>query len=206
MHKDDEQLLAAGMDKRLVEALRVRREEHFHHVEGPVDAGRMTLKDRCAYAAPSLGTVPLTLLISVYGIQFYEVVVGADLLLIAMFLALARSLDVVTDPTMSYWTDSLRTEYGRRRPFLAIGCIPYGLCLIGLLTPPRSLDTTQVSVWFGVFYITFFLFTTFCNIPYDAMGPELTDNPEDRSRLFFLCTLCEYTPHTPPRREFQGNF
>lgn len=124
MHKDDEQLLAAGMDKRLVEALRVRREEHFHHVQGPVDEGRMSLKDRCAYAAPSLGTVPLTLLISVYGIQFYEVVVGADLLLIAMFLALARSLDVVTDPTMSYWTDSLRTKHGRRRPFLAIGCIP----------------------------------------------------------------------------------
>eukprot|EP01043_Picozoa_sp_COSAG02_P033876 COSAG02_NODE_2336_length_9114_cov_4.097615_4_plen_970_part_00 len=189
MHKDDENLLRAGMDKRLVEALRVRREEHFHHVEGPVDNGRMSMKDRCSYAAPSLGTVPLTLLISVYGIQFYEVVVGADLLLIAMFLALARSLDVVTDPTMSYWTDSLRTKYGRRRPFLAIGCIPYGLCLVALLTPPRSLSSTAVSVWFGIFYITFFLCTTFCNIPYDAMGPELTDNPEDRSRLFFLCTI-----------------
>jgi GPH family glycoside/pentoside/hexuronide:cation symporter len=189
MHKDDEHLLRAGMDKRLVEALRVRREEHFHHVDGPVDSGRMSVRDRCAYAAPSLGTVPLTLLISVYGIQFYEVVVGADLLLIAMFLALARSLDVVTDPTMSYWTDSLRTKYGRRRPFLAIGCIPYGMCLVGLLTPPRSLSSTAVSVWFGMFYITFFLCTTFCNIPYDAMGPELTDNPEDRSRLFFLCTI-----------------
>lgn len=189
MHKDDQELLRAGMDKRLVEALRVRREEHFHHVEGPVDAGRMSTKDRCAYAAPSLGTVPLTLLISVYGIQFYEVVVGADLLLIAMFLALARSLDVVTDPTMSYWTDSLRTKFGRRRPFLAIGCIPYGLCLVALLTPPRSLSSTAVSIWFGIFYITFFLCTTFCNIPYDAMGPELTDNPEDRSRLFFLCTI-----------------
>ena len=189
MHKDDEELLQAGVDRRLVEALRVRREQHFHHVEGPVDAGRMTTKDRCSYAAPSLGTVPLTLLISVYGIQFYEVVVGADLLLIAMFLALARSLDVVTDPTMSYWTDSLRSKYGRRRPFLAIGCIPYGLCLVGLMTPPRSLSSTAVSVWFGVFYICFFLCTTFCNIPYDAMGPELTDNPEDRSRLFFLCTI-----------------
>ena len=189
IHKDDEELLQAGADRKLVEALRVRREQHFHHVEGPVDAGRMTTKDRCSYAAPSLGTVPLTLLISVYGIQFYEVVVGADLLLIAVFLALARSLDVVTDPTMSYWTDSLRSKFGRRRPFLAIGCIPYGLCLVGLLTPPRSLSSTAVSIWFGVFYICFFLCTTFCNIPYDAMGPELTDNPEDRSRLFFLCTI-----------------
>ena len=189
LHKDDKLLLEAGMDRRLVEALRVRREEHFHHVKGPVDGGKMSHCDRCSYAAPSLGTVPLTILISVYGMQFYEVVVGADLLLMAVFLALARSLDVVTDPSMSYWTDSMRTRFGRRRPFLTAGCIPYGVCLVLLLTPPRSLSTTGVSVWFGIFYILFFLCTTFTNIPYDAMGPELTDNPEDRSRLFFLCTI-----------------
>ena len=149
------------MDRRLVEALRVLREEHFHHVKGPVDGGKMSHCDRCSYAAPSLGTVPLTILISVYGMQFYEVVVGADLLLMAVFLALARSLDVVTDPSMSYWTDSMRTRFGRRRPFLTAGCIPYGVCLVLLLTPPRSLSTTGVSVWFGIFYILFFLCTTF---------------------------------------------
>lgn len=31
--------------------------------------------------------------------------------------------------------------------------------------------------------------TTFTQIPYDALGPELTDNPDDRSRVFFFCTI-----------------
>lgn len=30
---------------------------------------------------------------------------------------------------------------------------------------------------------------TYSNIPYDALGPELTDNYEDRSRLFFISGL-----------------
>ncbi len=34
------------------------------------------------------------------------------------------------------------------------------------------------------FYILFFLTNTYTNIPYDALGPELTDNYEDRARLF----------------------
>jgi len=69
LHHDDADLVRAGMDPTIVAALRVRREMHFHHVEGPVDSGTMTSWDRLSYSAPSFSTVPLTLLISVYGIQ-----------------------------------------------------------------------------------------------------------------------------------------
>lgn len=89
-----------------------------------------------------------------------------------------------------------------RRPFLASGCIPYCICLL-LLVSPGLLTTTNwarnnlidymssgaLEVWFGIFYIAFFLMTTFTQIPYDALGPELTDNPDDRSRVFFFCTI-----------------
>ena len=78
------------------------------------------------------------------------------MLLIAVFVALARSLDVVTDPSMSYWTDSTRSKWGRRRPFLVLGCVPYATSLIMLLTPPRILTVDEVSLWFGMTYIVFF--------------------------------------------------
>ena len=47
----------------------------------------------------------------------------------------------------------------------------------------------QTSNWFGAFYIMYYLMNTYSNIPYDALGPELTDNYEDRSRLFFISGL-----------------
>ena len=70
---DDEHLTAAGWDKRLVDALRIRRETVFQHVTGSVEAGRLNCCVLLSYAAPSFCTVPLTLLIAVYVTSFYEV-------------------------------------------------------------------------------------------------------------------------------------
>eukprot|EP00039_Didymoeca_costata_P008779 m.116284 g.116284 ORF g.116284 m.116284 type:complete len:901 (-) comp14228_c0_seq2:244-2946(-) len=189
VHPDDAVKLREGMDPDIAKALRNRRKTLYaNEIQGPVHDGKLSKSVLFAYSAPSFSTVPLTLLISIYVVQFYEKL-GADLAMLAFFQALARGFDVITDPSMSYVTDSWRGKHGRRRPFLAIGCIPYGLSLFFLMTPFPSLDATQVSTWFGIFYILFFLWNTFTNIPYDSLGPELTDNPSDRSVLFFVCTL-----------------
>ena len=170
----------------------VRNSCRYHHVkdhptsENPHD-GIVPMLIKQSYCLPTFSTLPVIALLSVYITQFYEKL-GAKLPLIAFFIALARSLDVVTDPCMSYFTDSFRSKYGRRRPFCFTGCWFYATFLVMLLTPP-DLSETGITVYFGVFYILFFLMNTFCNIPYDAIGPELTDNYEDRSRLFFISGL-----------------
>jgi Na+/melibiose symporter-like transporter len=172
-------------------ALRHRRSTAYQHVvAGDADAheGRLSCCMYLTYAMPSMGTVPVVMLISVYGVTFYEKL-NANLAYIAFFIALARSFDVVTDPVMSFITDSHRGKHGRRRPFILTGCVPYGLFLCLLLVPPAGLGETAVSCWFGLTYILFFLCNTYTNIPYDALGPELTDNYDDRSRVFFTCTL-----------------
>lgn len=96
---------------------------------------------------------------------------------------------MITDPLMSYLTDSCRSKQGRRRPFIATGCVPYGLFLFLLCTPTDGLSGDMTAMWFGCFYIMFYVMNTYSNIPYDALGPELTDNYEDRSRLFFISGL-----------------
>ena len=188
VHKDDAHLVQQGHDPVVLNGLRERRENYANPIEGAVHSGSLSRCTLMAYAPPSLTTVPVSTLISVYVVQFYETI-GATLGLLAFFQALARAFDVITDPTMSYLTDSCRSKYGRRRPFLFTGAPMYSSCLILLLLPSPSLTPFGVSAWFGVFYLSFFLFSTYCNIPYDALAPELTDNPKDRDLLFFTCTL-----------------
>jgi hypothetical protein len=108
---------------------------------------------------------------------------------ISLFIAFARSLDVITDPLMSFITDSCRSKHGRRRPFILTGCIPYGIFLFLLCSPPDGMSSWRTSQWFGGFYILYYIMNTYSNIPYDALGPELTDNYDDRSRLFFISGL-----------------
>jgi Na+/melibiose symporter-like transporter len=139
---------------------------------------------RNIYSAPSFATLPVVTLLAVYLTTFYESI-GAQLAYLSFFIALARSLDVLSDPVMSYITDSYRSKHGRRRPFCFIGCFIYSLFLNLLLSPPSGLQSVGVSIWFGFTYIGFFLSNTIMTIPYDALGPELTDNSDDRDALFF---------------------
>mgnify|MGYP003706063421 CR=1 FL=1 len=173
-------------------ALMNRRSINYYHVELPENAtqleGRLSCCTYLSYAAPSFSTTPCSALISIYLVPFYEAA-GANLAYIAFFIALARSFDVITDPLMSYATDSCRSKHGRRRPFLITGAAPYGVLLAFLCWAPAGWTSVSVSLYFGILYILFFLFGTYTNIPYDAVAPELTDNYEDRTRVYFYCTL-----------------
>lgn len=50
----------------------------------------------------------------------------------------------------------------------------------------------KISLWFGVLYLLFFMADTICNIPYGALAPELSSNPKEREKLFFVYYLFQY--------------
>jgi hypothetical protein len=163
---------------------KIRRELHFKHQQAD---GRLPLSVKVFYGAPTLvHQAGAILMIQLYALVFYEDL-GMALSTQAAIMALARSIDVVTDPTMSYFTDNLSSRHGRRRPFMITGCWLYAIALVGLMSPPK--EGVDINLWFGLFYIFFFLASTFCAIPYDALGPELTDNYEDRNQLFMFSNL-----------------
>jgi len=63
------------------------------------DDESIPLSVKLSYGAPQFATMSLTFLINVYGNRFYTQM-GAQLSSLAFFTALARSLDVMTDPLM----------------------------------------------------------------------------------------------------------
>jgi len=178
--------------------------------EAAEEESLLSLSTKLSYGAPQFATMSLTFLINVYGNRFYAQM-GAQLSALAFFTALARSLDVITDPFMGWFSDNTRTSYGRRRPFVFFGCPFYGVFFILLMSPPDGMGEEGIAMWFGLFYVCFYLSDTLSNIPYygaistpirapirailtpipaiSALGPELTQNYEDRSRLFFVAKL-----------------
>lgn len=140
--------------------------------------------------------------VSVYLTDFY-VSLGAPLAFLTFFTAAARSLDVLTDPVMGWLSDRTRSRFGRRRPYQLAGCALYGALFCALFTPPAAILATadaghlapgdpavrRVVAWFAGTYFFFYLADSFCNVPYEALGPELTDDYTERSRVFFVAKL-----------------
>jgi len=144
------------------------------------------------YSMPSLAGLPCVFLIGIFLVDLYERI-GTNLAYMAFFLALTRGVDVVTDFLMAGWSDNAKFKSGRRRPFMFTGAIPYAIFFVLLMTPPATNDGMTLAIWFGVFSILYGLCFTYTQIPYDAMGPELTDNYDDRSRVFFCCVVFDVT-------------
>src|ERR1700688_1570366 len=144
----------------------------------------LPLRMKLLYGAPSFAGAAMIIPIFIHMPKFYADVVLVPLGYLAMAIAIARSLDALSDPLMGWISDHTRTRLGRRRPYMLIGAPLCGVAFFCLLNPPASLTGGRAAIWFGVTFILYFIFHTFYVLPHYALGPELTQNYNERSTLF----------------------
>jgi GPH family glycoside/pentoside/hexuronide:cation symporter len=149
--------------------------------------GVLPLSKKLIYGIPRFTIRASFIVIGIYSNLFY-LSLGADIRLMAFFVAAGRSLDVLTDPLMGWLSDKHKSSWGRRKPFLLPGMIVYNICQILFWNPPKNLGE-NVTYWFAATYILFFAADTFTSVPYYALGAELTDDPKERNSVYFWQNL-----------------
>lgn len=55
-----------------------------------------------------------------------------------------------------------------------------------------------LPLWFCLCYTLFYLSDTVANVPYEALGPELTSNHHERNKLFFTSKVFMLIGERPP--------
>ena len=116
-------------------------------------------------------------------LPIFNVGLGVDAVKLGYAIGLPRLLDAIIDPLIGNYSDNLRTRWGRRRPLIFLGAILAGL-LVGLLfCPPRFLGGEQLVWWFLGISCLFYIAYAFFMIPYSALGLELTDDYDERTRV-----------------------
>jgi GPH family glycoside/pentoside/hexuronide:cation symporter len=113
---------------------------------------------------------------------FMVTVVGMAPGLVAIILFVGRSWDFVNDLLVGYVSDRTRTKWGRRRPFLLFGAIPFGLSFMLLWLSP-SFGQTGLIIYYSLAYIIYEALATFVYMPYFALTPELTEDYDERTKL-----------------------
>jgi GPH family glycoside/pentoside/hexuronide:cation symporter len=137
-----------------------------------------------AYGLPNIAGAAMLVPILIHMPKFYADVVLVPLGYLAIAIAVARALDALSDPFVGWLSDRTHTRWGRRRPYMAIGAPLCAVAFWALFTPPEALSMRGAALWFGVTFILYFIFHTVYALPHYALGPELTLDYHERSRLF----------------------
>lgn len=114
---------------------------------------------------------------------FYSQVIGLDARLVGLAITTALVFDAISDPVVGYWSDNLRSRFGRRHPFMYASAIPVALSYFLLWNPP--LDWSETGLFWYLLVLAVFIRTciTLYETPSSALAPELSDDYQERSSL-----------------------
>lgn len=110
-------------------------------------------------------------------------VLGIDPKLIGMALGITRVFDAITDPIMGYITDNTRTQFGRRRPWIALSSILCAVTFASIWMFPRGMSDTFYVFWFIITSVVFFTCLSVFSVPYLALGMEMTPDYHERTSV-----------------------
>ncbi len=114
---------------------------------------------------------------------YYTSVLGLSGSLAGAAIAVGLCFDAVTDPLMGYVSDSFRSRFGRRHPFMAISIVPLAIAFYALFAPVSGLSEFGLFVWLTACLITVRGFYTVFAVPYLALGAEITEDYVERTTV-----------------------
>lgn len=124
---------------------------------------------------------------------FYNQVLGLPPDLAGYAVAIAIVFDAITDPVMGSVSDRFRSKYGRRHPFMFAAPGPILIALFFIFNPPDSVNTDfQLFAWYTAFTIFLRVSLTLFTVPHLALGAELSDDYDERSKVMSYNTLFGY--------------
>lgn len=116
---------------------------------------------------------------------YYNQVIGVPAAIVGTAVLIALVMDAFFDPIVGHMSDNLRTRWGRRHPFLYLSAIPAGLFFLLLWNPPEATNTGMFFYILGIAFLVRVTMSCF-EVPMAALGPELTSDYHERTRIFGL--------------------
>ena len=120
---------------------------------------------------------------------FYTDIYGLKTEHLGMLFFLPRMIDAFADVAMGMLTDAYTTRWGRYRPYLLWGAIPFGVSVMIVFTTPDLDYAMKLGYAYATYTILMLVFTS-VTIPYISLPGVITDDPKERLsangyRLFF---------------------
>jgi GPH family glycoside/pentoside/hexuronide:cation symporter len=134
------------------------------------------------YATGEVGANLTWNMVSGFILIYYTNVALLPVASVGVMLFLTRVLDSVIDPLIGVAVDRTRTRFGRARPYLILGAIPFLLITIATFSVPDWSAGAKLTYAYVTFTLAGILYSAIY-IPYNALLPLMTSDPVEKLRI-----------------------
>ncbi|MFI3299635.1 MAG: MFS transporter [Rikenellaceae bacterium] len=142
----------------------------------------LKFKEKLAYGFGDFASSMFWKIFGMYLLFFYTVVFDISPAIVGTMLLVTRIWDSVNDPIMGIVADRTSTRWGKYRPYLLWGAIPFAI--IGTLTffVPDFSQGGKIAYAY-ITYTLMMMVYTFVNVPYASLLGVMTPNVKTRNTL-----------------------
>jgi len=143
---------------------------------------KITLREKIGYGFGDMASSMFWKIFGMYLAFFYTDVFGISAVAAGTMFLITRIFDAVTDPVIGIIADRTKSRWGKYRPFLLWGAIPFAVMgIITFFTPDFGASGKLIYAY--VTYIMMMTVYSIVNIPYASLLGVMSPNPNERNTL-----------------------
>jgi sugar (Glycoside-Pentoside-Hexuronide) transporter len=143
---------------------------------------KISLGEKLIFGAGGFAGNLLIMSVNMYLMFFYTDVFKISAVAAGTLFLVARVVDSIVDFSMGYLIDRTKSKWGKFRPYVMFGCIPFCVLTVLCFTVP-NFNEPQKVVYAYVTYLLVMIATTVATLPCQAILPALTQEPTERIKL-----------------------
>lgn len=147
-----------------------------------IETEQLKLKEKIGYGFGDFASSMFWKMFSVYLMIFYTDVFGISAAAVGTMFLLTRIWDTANDPIMGILADRTNTRWGKFRPYLLWGAVPFAVIGVLTFTTPDWSNEAKLVYAYCTYTLMMMAYTA-VNVPYGALLGVMSSNSNDRTQL-----------------------
>jgi GPH family glycoside/pentoside/hexuronide:cation symporter len=156
-----------------------------------VRSDRLGFKEKLGYGLGDTASHFVWDMVGFWLLFFYTDVYRIPAAAAGTIMLIARFWDMAIDPVIGVISDRTKTRWGKFRPYILFGAIPYAILAILTFTTPNFGETGKI-IYAGATYVLLMTAYAAINLPYSSLAAVMSSDSYERAGLNTYRFICAF--------------